>query len=139
MVSKHLSFTVCSAWNAIRLTSPKVTWSSFIWFKGGIPKQSFICWLVLLDKLPTKLRLSRYMTIDVSCEFCGAPESREHMFFSCPIISQVWMRIFVTIGKSGPPSLGKFPSLGPTCIKKKHCSKSSNEAGHYCMHLQCLA
>lgn len=105
MASKSLSFIVCSAWNAIRLASPKVAWASFIWFKGAVPKHSFICWLTLLDRLPTKLRLFKYMAIDVACVFCGAPESRDHLFFICPFTSQVWKRVFDTIGKPGPHPL----------------------------------
>lgn len=47
--------------------SPKVVWASLVWFKGAIPKHSFIGWLIHLDTLPIKLRISKYM-VDIDNE-----------------------------------------------------------------------
>lgn len=48
----------CSkVWNQLRDKRQKVTWRNLIWGSGVIPKHSFICWLPLLNKLPTMDRL----------------------------------------------------------------------------------
>lgn len=92
--SKSSTFTVSSASNALRTSSPKVSWASLIWFKRAIPKHCFIHWLAQLDRLPTKLRISKYAPqISLSCEFYGANESRDHLFFVCPFSVQVWRYI----------------------------------------------
>lgn len=61
VVAKNLSFTVSSAWNAIRVTSPKVDWGHLVWSKAAVPKHSFIHWLAQLDKLHTKDMISKYV------------------------------------------------------------------------------
>lgn len=65
----------------------------------------FISWLVHLDRLPTKLRIFKFNANQpTSCELCGAPKSRDHLFFSCSFTSQVWKNVLGTLGKTGPAS-----------------------------------
>lgn len=69
--------------------APKVECSSLIWFKGAVPKHSFLSWLAFLDRLPPKMRIAKYMDIDTSCVLCGLP-------------AQVWEVVFTTVWKPGP-------------------------------------
>lgn len=103
--TKHAQFTVSSAWIVTRSSSPKVPWAHVIWFKGAIPKYSFISWLEYLDRLPTKMRILKYNAQqNPSCEFCGDPESRDHLFFSCCYSALIWKNTLGVLGKVSPPS-----------------------------------
>ncbi|KAB1215997.1 hypothetical protein CJ030_MR4G024550 [Morella rubra] len=52
-------FTVRSAYNQLRPTKPEVPWHSLVWFKGRIPRHSFILRLAIQDQLLTQQRLRR--------------------------------------------------------------------------------
>ncbi|XP_039006676.1 uncharacterized protein LOC120134296 [Hibiscus syriacus] len=87
---------VCDIWNGIRVKNPKVHWHSLLWFPLLIPKHSLIAWMIFLDRLPTKERLHR-MGVDNECHciFCGAGiETRNHLFFECPVATALWFAIF---------------------------------------------
>lgn len=50
-------------------------------------------WLVMHDRLRTLDRAS-YLNLGQTCPLCGmAPESRNHLFFSCPISCYIWQEI----------------------------------------------
>ncbi|GAA0146710.1 hypothetical protein LIER_06600 [Lithospermum erythrorhizon] len=52
--------TSCKAtnvWNKLRSNSAQVWWWKVVWFKGHIPRFSFICWILLLNRMPTRDRL----------------------------------------------------------------------------------
>ncbi|XP_056854095.1 uncharacterized protein LOC130503495 [Raphanus sativus] len=71
---------------------PLVSWSNVIWTSYGIPRQSFLMWLVLLDRCPTRDRMIRW-GIDVSpnCLLCNTTnESRNHLFFECAYTATIW-------------------------------------------------
>lgn len=40
--------------NILRQRSPTVPWSNLIWFKEGIPRFSFVSWMTMLARLPTR-------------------------------------------------------------------------------------
>ncbi|KAL9672621.1 hypothetical protein QQ045_028873 [Rhodiola kirilowii] len=45
------------------------------------------------------------VSVDQNCVLCGqAEESRDHLFFLCPIAADLWMRALSFIGASGGPS-----------------------------------
>ncbi|KAL5560975.1 hypothetical protein UlMin_030722 [Ulmus minor] len=50
-------------------------------------------WSCLLNALPTRSRLARFLQItDVSCPLCSsADESTEHLFFYCPFAAHLWL------------------------------------------------
>lgn len=54
------NFSSKVTWEFLRQPSPTVFWSKAIWFKENIPRNSFMAWLALLRKLPTKDRLLRW-------------------------------------------------------------------------------
>ncbi|KAL0663062.1 hypothetical protein Bca4012_099899 [Brassica carinata] len=71
---------------------PLVPWSKVVWSSYGIPRQSFLTWLVLLDRCPTKDRLIRWgIQVNPNCLLCNAShESRNHLFFVCTYTARVW-------------------------------------------------
>lgn len=94
MPSKTGSFHLGSTWLHLIQPRPKVTWHSLIWFKGMIPRYSFICWLAILNRLSTKDRQHRFNPdILPKCVLCGLEESRDHLFFACSFSSHVWSNI----------------------------------------------
>ncbi|KAG5404180.1 hypothetical protein IGI04_010299 [Brassica rapa subsp. trilocularis] len=72
-----------------------VPWAKVIWISYGIPRHSFLSWLVMLDRCPTRDRLNRWgLNVDPLCLLCNTqPESRNHLFFECGFSADVWRRI----------------------------------------------
>ncbi|XP_039049550.1 uncharacterized protein LOC120190561 [Hibiscus syriacus] len=52
--------------------------------------------MAFLDRLPTKGRLNRMGLVnDLHCTLCGVGfETRNHLFFECPIATALWSAIF---------------------------------------------
>lgn len=74
----------------------KVSWSSAVWNPMGIPRHSFLTWLVVQDRCPTKDRLIRWGLpgVDPNCLLCNSlPESRNHIYFECSYSEIVWRAI----------------------------------------------
>lgn len=69
-----------------------VTWSQTVWNNNGIPKHSFITWLFVLDRCPTKSRILSWGIIaDTNCLLCNHHlESRDHLFFDCSYSWSIW-------------------------------------------------
>ncbi|XP_019056881.1 PREDICTED: uncharacterized protein LOC109116242 [Tarenaya hassleriana] len=87
------TFSSSATWKLIRQQAPVVPWHSMIWFSLSTPRLSFIQWLVLLHRLPTRDRLARWGLLDnPMCVLCQlAPESHSHLFFDCCYSRDVWI------------------------------------------------
>lgn len=72
-----------------------VSWAKIVWFSHGIPRHSFLTWLVLLDRCPTRDRLIRWgLNVDPNCLLCNTgPESINHLYFECPYSTSIWTQI----------------------------------------------
>uniref|UniRef100_A0A0D3E2T0 Uncharacterized protein n=1 Tax=Brassica oleracea var. oleracea TaxID=109376 RepID=A0A0D3E2T0_BRAOL len=73
-----------------------VPWASVVWCPYGIPRQSFLTWLVHLDRCPMKDRLLRWglLGVDPVCLLCNSGvESRNHLFFDCAYSRLVWFAV----------------------------------------------
>lgn len=73
------------------------------WKSKAPTKVLAFSWQVLLNRLPTKTNLfTRNVLNDneqLSCVICGAnTESAEHLFLSCPYVSQIWRKIYAWLG-----------------------------------------
>ncbi|XP_071723925.1 uncharacterized protein [Rutidosis leptorrhynchoides] len=81
------SFSVASAWNAIRAKRDRVDWASLIWDIDIVPRHQFILWLISKNRLPTQVMLLNQGRIDFNlCAFCSeVPDLIEHLFFRCRI------------------------------------------------------
>ena len=75
--------------------NPLVPWFSIVWLRQGTPKHSFLSWLLLLNRCPTRDRLLSWgLATDPSCLLCNnAPESRDHLFFTCSYSWHIWSTI----------------------------------------------
>ncbi|KAL1199403.1 hypothetical protein V5N11_007693 [Cardamine amara subsp. amara] len=93
-------------YNRLKVHDTLVPWHSSVWNKGGIPKHSFITWLFVLDRCPTKARiLSWGLTTSPNCLLCNNHlESRDHLLFDCPFSWSIWEPI---TRRCNLPSLGQ--------------------------------
>lgn len=62
---------------------PKLGWSVMVWERISIPKQQFILWLVIMEKLRTRDNLYKIGVVgDKSCLlFKHDEEATQHLFF----------------------------------------------------------
>ncbi|XP_071714472.1 uncharacterized protein [Rutidosis leptorrhynchoides] len=66
------------------------------WINTLPRKVNIFMWRVELNKLPSRLNLSKkgLEIMHIDCPSCGfSVESTEHVLFECPIASQVWSRV----------------------------------------------
>lgn len=52
--SKTSIFSISYAYNAIRSQTSKKEWAPVVWFKGVIPRHSFISWLCFFEQIAHK-------------------------------------------------------------------------------------
>ncbi|KAE8701841.1 hypothetical protein F3Y22_tig00110505pilonHSYRG00328 [Hibiscus syriacus] len=88
-------------WEDLRVKVPKVPWHSLVWFPGRIPKHNIIVWMVILNRLPTQVRLLR-MRLSIEndkCVFCGAEaKTRDNLVFDCGFVRELWGDILTLCG-----------------------------------------
>jgi len=86
------SFSTKETWNHIRALSPTVHWHHGVWFKHATPKYSFCTWLAVRDRLSTGDHMLKWNRgVSGHCVFCtNTIESRNHLFFSCNLVSEIW-------------------------------------------------
>lgn len=101
------SFSSRDTWERIRTPAPLVPWHSVAWFREEIPRCSFITWMALLGRLPTRDRLISWgMTVPSGCVLCSsADESLSHLFFQCSFAVASWTRFCGRYLASPPSSL----------------------------------
>ncbi|KAJ6925336.1 hypothetical protein NC651_009874 [Populus alba x Populus x berolinensis] len=89
------NFSINSAWESLRDRRPENTIHKVLWFKGHIPRQSFIQWLASLGRLHTMDRLqSNGIIRNATCIFYGLQTAtHEHLFFECQFSRIVWQTI----------------------------------------------
>lgn len=99
------SFSSKVTWEILREPSPVVPWFSTIWFKEEIPRCSFVAWLSMLGRLPTRDRLLSWgLSVPSGCVLCSnGVESHRHLFFECSFAAGVWL-CFCGRFMSNPPS-----------------------------------
>ncbi|KAL4383638.1 hypothetical protein GQ457_15G019640 [Hibiscus cannabinus] len=87
-------------WEVIRHKQPKVQWHRTVLGALSIPKQSFITWLVVLNRLPTKDRMLKWgCQVEATCILCGIElESRDHLFWACSYSRRVWGMVVQACG-----------------------------------------
>ncbi|CAL9248346.1 unnamed protein product [Arabidopsis halleri] len=96
----HCRYSTGHVYYLLREQSPKVPWKIAVWNTGGIPKHSFLMWLLVLNRCPTRDRLLSWgLNTDSSCLLCNSsPESRNHIFFNCSFTWTVWSSIAFRCG-----------------------------------------
>ncbi|CAN1154352.1 hypothetical protein LINPERPRIM_LOCUS41081 [Linum perenne] len=84
-------YSVSTIWKVLRLVYPVIDWGEMVWKAPSIPRHSFICWLVMLDRLKTRDKLLKWgIRCSSMCVLCNVDaESREHIFLCCSYSTQV--------------------------------------------------
>nr|VDC64960.1 unnamed protein product [Brassica rapa] len=99
------SFSSKVTWEFLRESTPTVFWHKAIWFKENVPRNTFMAWLALLRRLPTKDRLRRWgLNVTAECVLCStALETHHHLFFECSFSSAIWQG-FASQIRAHPPA-----------------------------------
>lgn len=89
------SYSTGEVYRILQGSSPQVTWSSSIWFTTNIPRHAFLAWLFVLDRCPTRDRMSSWgLQVNTNCLLCATGmESRDHLLFDCDFSYSIWSAI----------------------------------------------
>ncbi|KAG7590570.1 Reverse transcriptase zinc-binding domain [Arabidopsis suecica] len=100
-------FSSKDTWEQLRSTSALIPWCKTVWFKEAVPRYSFIMWLAIQGRLPTRDRLRGWgLDVSADCVLCsGSIETHRHLFFECPFSSSVWEAFAERIWPSPPLDL----------------------------------
>ena len=73
----------------------KVTWAKLIWARSNIPRHAFISWVFIQHRLPTKMRLNKYLPQrEITCTICNTvAEDETHLFFECNYAKDIWKEL----------------------------------------------
>ncbi|CAA7037985.1 unnamed protein product [Microthlaspi erraticum] len=79
-------------YDSLKAHAPIVPWKTSVWNSGGIPKHSFLTWLFVLNRSPTKDRLLNWgLLVDPMCLLCNrCAENKNHLFFDCSFSWSIW-------------------------------------------------
>lgn len=90
-----LKYKTGEVYTYLKGSIPLVPWANVVWNSMGIPRQSFLTWLVVLNRCPTRDRLLSWgIATDPACLLCNSTvESRNHLFFECSFSTVIWRRI----------------------------------------------
>lgn len=86
------SYKASKVWETIRNKQDKVLWHKVAWGGLSIPRHSFISWLAIQNRLPTKDRLISWgCRLDSVCVLCGvADETKDHIYVDCSYSMILW-------------------------------------------------
>ncbi|XP_071728294.1 uncharacterized protein [Rutidosis leptorrhynchoides] len=88
----RVEYSTKQVWRDLRANGSFKDWYHVVWFKQLVPKDAFILWLVICDRLPTQERISKWKpSFNSLCPLCGRiPDSIDHLFFECCYSRNVW-------------------------------------------------
>lgn len=68
-----------------------MSWDKVIWARASIPRHAFISWVYVQHRLPTKMRITRFVRrYDLQCLLCNtAAKDDTHLFMDCPFATKV--------------------------------------------------
>lgn len=78
-------FSTGQIYNSIRDHRPTVPWKHAVWNSRGIPKHSFLTWLFVLNRCPTRdlTPIAFFVTLPL----------RDHLYFDCNFSWTIWRRM----------------------------------------------
>src|SRR3954468_18069325 len=88
------TFHAKKLYNVLKDNEEKPEWRHLMFGNYARPRAVFILWLVCNGRLATKVRLKKFGLIqDDRCIFCLEKETLSHLFFCCPSLKAVWVKI----------------------------------------------
>lgn len=80
-----------AVYDLFKPTSRKVEWAEVIWQRYCVPKRSFVMWMAIQGRLPTKDRLNRFgLLVPTRCCLCREEEEdHHHLFFHCRVAQSI--------------------------------------------------
>ncbi|KAG7559114.1 Alpha/Beta hydrolase fold [Arabidopsis thaliana x Arabidopsis arenosa] len=105
-------FSSKETWEQIRSHTALVPWCKAVWFKEAVPHYSFITWLAMQGRLPTKDRLRAWgLNVTTDCVLCSnGIETHAHLFFDCAFSATIWEDFASRIWPSPPSGLQAIAS-----------------------------
>ncbi|GJT19247.1 RNA-directed DNA polymerase, eukaryota, reverse transcriptase zinc-binding domain protein [Tanacetum coccineum] len=87
-----VNFSINRAWKDLSENFGKVDWCNVVWFSNMIPRHAFIVWLLMLGRLPTQDRISKWHpNKSMKCTLCSDEMyNHEHLFFKCQYADKIW-------------------------------------------------
>lgn len=78
-------YSASSGYQWLRSNQLEVQWSKWVWNKLNVPKHSFLCWIIMWQRLNTRDRLRKIgLQVPPDCPLCAKyPETAEHIFLHC--------------------------------------------------------
>jgi hypothetical protein len=107
--SKKGIYVSADTWEFLREKRAEAVWWKLVWFPLAIPKQAFIRWLAMQDRISTGDQLLKWgYAGDVNCLFCpNQTESRDHLFFECSFSYRIWKFFTHRCGMEDPSLIWK--------------------------------
>ena len=95
LVETKGKFCSNAVWQVFRQRGQEVGWANLVWSTKIIPRHQFILWLTFWERLSTRDRISKFMSIDDSkCLLCSMEdESIAHIFGNCSYAAPIWRRL----------------------------------------------
>ncbi|XP_058783374.1 uncharacterized protein LOC131658055 [Vicia villosa] len=92
-------FNTGKHYQLIRGGREQVTWKKVLFHNNARPRAKFHLWLVLVGRILTKDRLTKFGIItDKGCCFCQEDETIDHLYFGCRYIERIWRTILTWMG-----------------------------------------
>ena len=85
-------FSCKQVWRDINNFGDNVSWANCVWYRNCIPRNAFILWLAVLNRLKTQDRVKIWeKSGSLLCPFCFTiSDSHDHLFFQCEFSNAIW-------------------------------------------------
>ncbi|XP_058774771.1 uncharacterized protein LOC131649040 [Vicia villosa] len=120
-ISNGGMFHAKRVYNAVIGTESRPAWRHLMFGNFARPRAVFIFWLVCNGRLATKARLKKYgMISEDNCCFCQEKETLNHLFFCCPGLKNIWVKVlrWIQVNHTPLPWDGKLDWLTRNCKGK---------------------
>ncbi|KAK2653267.1 hypothetical protein Ddye_013123 [Dipteronia dyeriana] len=88
-------YSASSTLASLKAPHPLVPWFKLVWFRQNITRMSFILWMVVRGRLPTKDRIHKYdpRAVTTCVLYDSHLESHAHLFFECLFSRAIWTQL----------------------------------------------